>query len=235
LAWAGLIRVITIDDDRTMNLHGRHIEAAFPGLRVVSRCIQDHPEGVHDAATETTAAPLVVRLAEEFRDEGATAVLISCVADPGVVEASRRLRIPVLGAGAATAAIAAGLGGKVGVVGISDVVPEAMAAVLGGRFVAYSRPEGVSNTLDLLDPAVKDAVLSAAREVACAGASVIALACTGYATIGIASSIREATGLHVVDPVIALGLFGYYAAVLGAAKPGALEGHGPAVPEARKP
>jgi Asp/Glu/hydantoin racemase len=219
LAWAGLIRVITTDDGRTLNLHGRQIEAAFPGLRVVSRCLQDHPEGVHDTATEATAAPLVVRLAGEFQDEGASTVLVSCAADPGVAEASRQLRIPVIGAGAATALIAAGLSGKVGVVGISDVVPEAMAAVLGRRLLAYSRPEGVSTTLDLLDPAIKEAVVSAARAVARAGAGVIALACTGYATIGIASLIREATGLHVVDPVMALGLFGYYTAVLEARRP----------------
>jgi Asp/Glu/hydantoin racemase len=206
--------VITLQDSAALESHGRQIEAAFPGLRVVSRCIPGHPQGVHDHASEATATPLVARLAREFQDEGAGAVLVSCAADPGVADASRRLRIPVIGAGAATALIAAGLGSGVGVVGISEEAPDAVARALGGRLVAYARPEGVATTLDLLDPAVKEAVVSAARRVAGAGAGVIALACTGYATMGIASAIHEATGLHVVDPVMALGLFGYYAVVL---------------------
>ena len=225
MTWAGLVRVITTDGEMSLNVHGRLIEAAFPGLRVVSRCIRDHPEGVHDARTEATAAPLVAGLAAEFQEQGASVVLVSCAADPGVPEASRSLRIPVIGAGTATSLVASALSDRVGVIGISDEVPDVMARALGNRLVAYAKPEGVSTTLHLAGPVARDAAIRAAREVAQKGARVIALACTGYSTTGMASLIRQATGLPVVDPVLALGLYGYYAAVL----------EGDALPEGREP
>ena len=42
------------------------------------------------------------------------------------------------------------------------------------------------------------------------GAEVIALACTGLATIGIAKDLENETGLPVIDPVMAEGLFAYF-------------------------
>ena len=38
----------------------------------------------------------------------------------------------------------------------------------------------------------------------------IALACTGLATIGIAKDLEKETGLPVIDPVMAEGLFAYF-------------------------
>ena len=38
-------------------------------------------------------------------------------------------------------------------------------------------------------------------------------ACTGLATIGIARELEEATGLPVIDPVLAEGLFAYFESV----------------------
>ena len=42
----GLIRVLTTDDQRLLNLHGDILERMYPQLRVTSRCIPGHPEGV---------------------------------------------------------------------------------------------------------------------------------------------------------------------------------------------
>ena len=42
------------------------------------------------------------------------------------------------------------------------------------------------------------------------GAEVIALACTGLATIGIAKDLEKETGLPVIDPVMAEGMFAYF-------------------------
>ena len=42
------------------------------------------------------------------------------------------------------------------------------------------------------------------------GAEVIALACTGLATIGIAKDLEKETGLPVIDPVTAEGMFAYF-------------------------
>ena len=45
------------------------------------------------------------------------------------------------------------------------------------------------------------------------GAEVLALACTGLATIGIAGDLERETGLPVIDPVMAEGLFAHFEAV----------------------
>ena len=45
------------------------------------------------------------------------------------------------------------------------------------------------------------------------GAGVIALGCTGLATIGIARELEETCGIPVIDPVLAEGLFAYFASI----------------------
>ena len=45
------------------------------------------------------------------------------------------------------------------------------------------------------------------------GAEVIALGCTGLATIGIAKDLEKDLGIPVIDPVMAEGLFAYFEAV----------------------
>lgn len=207
----GLIRVLTTTDENLLNLHGRQIERVFPGLTVVSRCIPDHPEGVHDDATHQTAIPRVVELARDFRDEGFDAVVVSCAGDPGVAEARREIGIPVIGAGRAAAGVALSLGGRVGVLGITAEPPEAMRDVLGPAVVAYVRPEGVATTLDLMADKGRESAVRAALWLKDRGVEVIALACTGLSTMGAAKAIAGATGLRVVDPVVAEGLLAFYA------------------------
>ena len=47
----GLIRVLTTEDEELLQLHGKLIESYFPMFQVVSRCIPDQPEGIHDDET----------------------------------------------------------------------------------------------------------------------------------------------------------------------------------------
>ena len=72
------------------------------------------------------------------------------------------------------------------------------------------KPEGVNSTLDLMTPEGKQSVLAMGQQLKAQGAQVIALACTGLATIGVARDLEEATGLPVIDPVLAEGLFAYF-------------------------
>lgn len=202
----GLIRVLTTDDDEILNAHGRRIERYVGNLEVVSRCILDHHEGVHDDLTFRTAVPHVVSLAREFYDEGFDAVVVSCAGDPGVVEAGAEVPIPVIGAGRSVAAIALGLGLRIGVLGITDEAPDPVKEVLGSRMVAYAKPHGVEDTLDLMGEGGLAAAMEAGLRLKSLGAEVIGLACTGLSTIDAARPIAAATGLTVVDPVIAEGL-----------------------------
>ncbi len=83
----GLIRVLTTEDEELLQLHGKLIESYFPMFQVVSRCIPEQPEGIHDDETFAVGVPKVVNLAVELWKEGCQAIIISCAGDPGVPEA----------------------------------------------------------------------------------------------------------------------------------------------------
>jgi len=200
-----LIRVLTTDDESLLRRHGDILERTFPGLRVESRCIPDQPEGIHDSGTERLAIPKVIALARDMEREGFAGILVSCAGDPAVRTLQRELMVPVVGAGIATAHLACTFGAPVGVLGITEDVPEEMRMILGSLLVAAVRPDGVTSTLDLMTPAGREQAVAAAGRMKAQGVRVLALACTGFATIGIAQVLREETGLVVIDPLIAAG------------------------------
>jgi len=94
--------------------------------------------------------------------------------------------------------------------GIREGAPRVMKDILGKRLVAETRPEGVKTTLDLMTGEGKKNALSAAEYLRKTGAEVIALACTGYATIGISKDLERAACIPVIDAVEAAGLFAWY-------------------------
>jgi len=201
----GLIRVVTLEDEELLNLHGRLLEDRF-GLQVESKCIEDQPEGIHDEATERQAIDKIVSLAEDFEGQSKDLIFISCAADPALEEARKEVKIPVIGAGSSCASIAMAVGSRVGVIGITQTAPVAMKKILRDSFVAYLRPEGVNNTLDLLVEKNRKNVIDAAYKLKDLGCDVIALGCTGMTTIGIADHIRRQVDIPVVDPLIASGM-----------------------------
>jgi len=204
----GLIRVVTFNDKDMLNLHGKLIEQYFPMLSVESRCIEDQPEGIHDDETEAIAIPKIIDLAKGW--EGIDAIVISCAGDPGVEELKKQLNIPVIGAGESTALLAGRYGKKIGVLGITKEVPRAYSKAFGPNIVGSCRPEGVNSTLDLMTDAGRQSVINKAMELKDSGAEVIALACTGMSTIGIARELENLVHLPVIDPVMAEGLIAYF-------------------------
>jgi len=210
LVKVGIVRVLTTQDERLLNAHGRLIEGHFPQFETISRCIEDQPEGIHDDRTSEIAVPKVVKLGRELESEGVGALIISCADDPGVDQLRNIVKIPVIGAGSAAASLALSLGGKVGVLIISDRTPDVIKKALGRSFLAEARPKGVATTLDLLREKESAHLFSAAEELKKKGADVVLLACTGYATIGIAKELRRRLGIPVVDPVLASALATWY-------------------------
>lgn len=203
----GLIRVVTLNDEELLQAHANKLERNFPQLEVITRCIPDQPEGVHDIFTEKAAEPKIIKLARELEAEGVEAVFISCAADPALEECRNILNIPVIGAGSACAALAAGISDRIGVLGIMDTVPVRMAEILGKKNIAAVKPQGVTLTLHLLDEAGKKHTFRAAEYLRSKGCDTIALACTGMSTMGIAQELKAALKIHVIDPVLAAGFF----------------------------
>lgn len=206
----GLIRVLTTADENLLHAHGRLLESRFPELLVKNRCIDDQPRGIYDEKTSAIALPKIVKLGEEIDREGVKAIIVSCADDPGVEELRKIVKIPVVGAGSSSASLALSCGGKIGTLGIREGAPRVMREILGTHLVAETRPEGVRTTLDLLTGEGRKHALRAAEYLRERGAEVIALACTGYTTIGIAADLERAVGIPVIDAVEAAGLFAWH-------------------------
>ncbi len=206
----GVIRVLTTDDPELLAAHGRILERDF-GLVTVNRCIPQQPKGIYDDETERIAVPKIIRLARELANGGVDAIVVSCAADPGVIELRAELRIPVIGAGSSASAVALGLAERIGILNLTEGAPGPVRALLGDRFVGEASPEGVKNTLDLMTDWGRESALKAARRLGEAGAGALVLACTGYATIGMADLLRARMGMLAVDPVRAAGLITSYA------------------------
>jgi len=201
--------VLTTQDERLLNAHGRLIESHFPQFETTSRCIEDQPTGIHDDRTRENAVPKVVKLGRELEAEGMSALIVSCVDDPGVDQLRKVVKIPVIGAGSAAASLALSLGDRIGVLIISDRTPDIVKKILGKSFLAEQKPQGVTTTLDLLREE-RVHLFSAAGQLKGKGADVILLGCTGYATIGIAQELRRRLGMLVVDPVLASAIAAWY-------------------------
>ena len=204
----GLIRVLTTEDQEVLQAHGKQIMEYFPTLEVETKCIPDQYEGIHSPKLCQIAIPKIVETAKTFHD--VDMIIVSCADDPGVAEIREAIPgMPVTGGGETTVSLALKYGDKIGVLGITDYAPQAYVRMIPDKMI-LGKPEGVNSTLDLMTPEGKKSVLAMGQQLKAQGAQVIALACTGLATIGVARDLEEATGLPVIDPVLAEGLFAYF-------------------------
>lgn len=207
----GLIRVLTTEDQDILLAHEKLLNQYFPMLTVETKCIPDQYEGIHSPELGALAVPKIVETAKSFRD--VDMIIVSCADDPGVRQIREALPgMPVTGGGETTVALALRYGSKIGVLGITDYAPDAYARLLEGKMI-LEKPDGVDSTLDLMTPEGRKQVIASGKNLKEKGAEVIALACTGLATIGVAKELEEATGLPVIDPVLAEGLFAYYESI----------------------
>ena len=207
----GLIRVVSFEDKKLIELHGRLIEEHFPSLQLISRCIKNQPKGIYDEETKKIAVPKIVELGSQIEEEEKVkAIIVSCADDPGVKELRKFLKIPVIGAGSSVAAVALSYSTKVGTLGITEQTPKIMQEILGKHLVAETKPEGVKTTLDLMTDKGRENAFKSVEYLKEKEAEAIALVCTGYSTIGIANDLEKAIGIPVLDAVIAAGLFAWY-------------------------
>ncbi len=201
----GIIKVLTKDDPDWINNHGRIIEKFYPDLETTTRVIPDQPEGIHDQTSLAKAEPKIEALARELEAGGVDGIFVSCAADPAVERIRTRARIPITGAGGPVALMALAQGRPVGVLGISAEPPPAVSDFLGRHLCGAAAPQGVETANDLYAPGGEEALMEPAQRLIYQGAGAIALACTGFSTVGAAATLAAGLGVPVVDPVIAAG------------------------------
>ena len=164
--------------------------------------LAEGPPGIEsDAHVQAVAAPIARFVAS--REEAADAFVIACFSDPGLAEARRATRRPVLGMAACGVLTAIALGSRFGVVSILEqAIPRHLRYYesLGvGARLAGDRAVGIgvaglsdeSRTLDRMT-----AVSRALRDED--GADVLVLGCAGMAQYR--GRLEDALGIPVVDP-----------------------------------
>ncbi len=201
----GLIRVVTLGDKELMELHGKIIEKNIPELIVISECIPNQPYGIYDEISEREAIPKIISLGVKMVKKDVRALIVSCAADPGVIELRRKVNVPVIGAGSAVAHIAASIADEIGVLTMAGELPKVISEILGDKIKATAYPANVKNTLDLMRNETLNEIFRAARKLEEIGCKVILLACTGYSTINAAEKLRKVVNIPVIDPVVASG------------------------------
>ncbi|MDQ0178131.1 aspartate/glutamate racemase family protein [Bacillus chungangensis] len=202
----GIIRVFTTEDPHILYEHGRLMKENH-GIETITRCIDDQPNGIYDAASEQQAIPKIVALAKKMEiEDGVSIITISCAADPALEECRKAVAIPVLGAGSCGALTALMMSGQVGVLGITQDAPKAIANYLGDKMIKHLTPKGVSKTTDLLTEQAAENAVAAAKELLDAGATSILYACTGFSTIGLSKTLSQHVNVPIIDLVDAQAL-----------------------------
>jgi len=206
----GIIRVVTTEDDQILHQHGRMIEAQY-GIKTISACIPDQPDGIYDEDSYNRAILKVVLLGQQLVDSGCQVLTISCMDDPGVSELRDQVKVPVIGAGSATAYLARAYGKPVGLLDIAAEPPKVMQEILGDMLACHEVPAGISTTREIMHSTGRKLAMESVRRMARCGVETIVFACTGYSTIRLAEEIRQEVGIHVIDPVEAEGLYAWHA------------------------
>jgi allantoin racemase len=167
------------------------------------------PASIESRYDEGVAVPGVVRQVVQAEKDGVDAVIIDCMADPGLEAAREMVSIPVIGPGETAMHVAAMLGHRFSVVTVLDSAApmfEARAARLGvAERLASVRAVNIP-VLELGDTervvkALTEESVSAVRDD---GAHLIVFGCTGM--IGLADDVKKGlenqgiADVPVIDP-----------------------------------
>ena len=187
------------------------IDAALEPLRlgggpdIECATLAEGPPGIEtDAHAMEVVAPVARFVAAREHDAGA--FIIACFSDPGLAEARRATRRPVLGMAACGLFTAIGLGSRFGVISILDeAIPRHLRYydALGVRpRLAGDRAVGIGVA------GLADESFTAERMTATGrtlrdedGADVLVLGCAGMARYR--ERLENSLGIPVVDPVLA--------------------------------
>ena len=174
---------------------------------LTSAFLDNGPASVESAIDEVLAAPGVVDAALQAEADGAGAVVIDCMLDPGLDAAREAVAIPVIGAGEAGLAAAAGFGRFSVVTVLQRQETMFLALALRHGFGA-----SLASVLGIGVPVLeleRDRAASVAKTVTeCRaardhdGAEAVVFGCTGM--LGFAAPVAEAVGWvprRIIDPL----------------------------------
>jgi len=181
-----------------------------PSLEFSHRILETGPSSIECEFDEALAVPGVAARAIEAEKEGADAIIIDCMGDPGLAAARELVSIPVIAPGEAAMHLAAMMGHRFSLVTVLESV-RPMLENLAARYGVASKMASLRVIdvpvleLEARIGEVQEALAEEARRAVLEDkADTIILGCTGFLGCAEAISARlEAEGLNVpvIDPI----------------------------------
>jgi allantoin racemase len=179
--------------------------AALPapeGCEVTNAQVTQGPASVESAVDEALAAPGVVDAALKAEADGAEAVVIDCMLDPGLDAAREAVAIPVIGCGEAAMRAASA---KFAVVTVLQRQERAFADLASKYGLADMLTETIGIGVPVLAletdrEAALAATIEGSKRAATGGATSVIFGCTGM--LGFDDEVSAALdGIKVIDPL----------------------------------
>lgn len=179
-------------------------------LKISHSLLDRGPSSIESRLEEALAVPDTVRKAAEAEANGADAIVIDCMGDPGLHASREVVSIPVLGAGQTAMHLANMLGSQFAFITVLDrlkpLVDDLVVTYgLSDKYASFRAVDipvlEITRDLDSLHAALTEqAIVSVESD----GADIIVLGCTGF--LGCAEAMQSSllsAGLDVpvIDPV----------------------------------
>ncbi len=193
--------VRTLDDVRPL---------AHSNLQITHSLLDSGPSSIESRFDEALAVPDTLKRAMQAEINGAHAVVIDCMGDPGLHACREAVSIPVLGAGQTAMHLANLLGNRFAFITVLDRIRPIIEDLIGAygirdkyaSFQAVDIPVlDLSHDTKALNAALAEKALLSIEQDA---ADVVVLGCTGF--LGCADAMREALmtagyEVPVIDPI----------------------------------
>lgn len=172
---------------------------AQPGVELSAAFLESGPPSVESRVDEAYALPDLIRIARQAEADGMDAVVIDCMADPGLATLREAVRIPVIGVAQTAMSMATNLAQTFGIVTVLDRI----APLMTDLAALYGYERQFSGCLSIIVPVldieenIEVVHLGLAEQslklVQDRGAQAIILGCTGF--FGCAAVVRK----HLLD------------------------------------
>lgn len=182
-------------------------EHAAPGTHVEVRSVARGKASIESEYDAALVVPYIIESIEAAAPQ-IDAAIIGCFSDPGLAAARERLRLPIVGPGAAAIHLALQVGDRFSVLAPNAGSARAASHIRGmGLASRYASTRGVGLSVLALaqdDGSALDRIADVGR--ACIeedGADVLVFGCMSMAFLGLHAAIEARLGVPVVNPVIA--------------------------------
>ena len=179
-------------------------------LKITHSLLDSGPSSIESRFEEALAVPDTVRRALEAEANGASAIVIDCMGDPGMHACRELVSIPVLGTGQTAMHLANMLGSRFAFITVLDrikpLVDDLVASYgLSEKFASFQAVDipvlDLFRDADTLNAALTEKALVSIESD---GADIIVLGCTGFfgcAEAMEASLLEAGHKVPVIDPV----------------------------------